>query len=156
MARSFRIAPKLLQQNSAVTPTTSDLALGELEALARALLAVFLALFHARIAREKTVGAQRGAKLRVVARDGARKTHANRSGLPADATAVGGAHHIDLVGQAGELERLGGVMLPCVIREILFRGAAVDGELAAASAQKYASDGLFTASGAHDPNFCAR
>jgi hypothetical protein len=65
------------------------------------------------------------------------------------------AHDVDLVGQAGELERLGSVMLPGVIREILFRSAAVNGELAAAGAEKHASHRLFAAAGAHDPNFGA-
>src|SRR5271163_2102193 len=109
MARCLKFAktcvPRLCGRKAhRLKSVLQKLALGELEALAGAFLSVLLALFHARIAREKTVGAQRGAKLRVVLRDGARKAHANRSSLAADAAAVHGAHDVDLVRKAGELE----------------------------------------------------
>ena len=42
-----------------------QLALGELEALTRALLSVFLAFLHARIARQKSVLAKRRPQLRI-------------------------------------------------------------------------------------------
>jgi len=43
-------------------------------------------------------------------------------------------------------------MLPGKIREILFSGAAVDGELAGAGAQENTGDGFFAATGAMEPN----
>ena len=136
--------------------TTARLALGELEALACALLAVLLAFLHAGIASQKTVLAQRGTQFRVEAADGARQSHAHRSGLPANAAALGGAHHVDLVHQAGEFERLSGVMLPGMIREIFLSGAAVDRELAAAGAQRNTRNGFLAAARAVKPCFIAK
>src|SRR5580704_8155650 len=159
MAQVFARCAKRCAKTFAAKPyhsQPSDLALGELEALAGALLPVLLALFHARIARKKTVGAQGGAQLRIVLGDGAREAHANGSGLTANAAAVHGAHDVDLIGEAGELQRLGGVMFPSMIRKILFRSAAIDGELAAAGAEKNAGDRFFAAASTHDPNFIAR
>ena len=72
-----RIAPKVVRQSGAQRNTDEagllKVALGELEALAGAFLAVLLAFLHARIAGEKTVRAQRGTKFRVETRNGARK-----------------------------------------------------------------------------------
>src|SRR5215475_5321638 len=75
------------------------LTLRELEALARALLPVLLAFLHTGVARQKTVGAERGTQLRIEPRDGARQSHANRSGLPAYAAAVRGHDDIHLITQ---------------------------------------------------------
>ena len=74
------------RRKTAQGPLTQRLALGELESLARALLSVFLAFLHARVARQKTVGAQRRPQLRIELRNRARQAHAHRAGLPADAT----------------------------------------------------------------------
>jgi hypothetical protein len=54
-----------------VPPIKKKLSLRELETLARAGLARFLALFHARIATKKPVGFQRGAEVRVGLQKGA-------------------------------------------------------------------------------------
>src|SRR5450432_2906622 len=131
------------------------LALGELEALACALLSVLLALLHARIAGEKSILAQRGAQFGVEHRNGAGQAHAYGSGLSTDAAAFGGDHHVHLIMQIGELERLGGVVLPRKIREILFGGAAVYGEFAGAGAQKHACNRLFAAAGSENPRLLA-
>src|SRR6516225_8251145 len=58
MCRAQHAAQKI-DQPSGQTVCATPLALGELEAFAGALLPVLLALLHARITREKTVGAKR-------------------------------------------------------------------------------------------------
>src|SRR6266478_8036749 len=131
------------------------LTLRELEALARALLAVLFALLHTRVARQKTVGAQRGPQLRIEACDGARQSHAHRASLPPNAAAFRGHYDIDLVREAGELQRFGGIMLPREVGEVLLDRALVYRELARACAQKYARDGFLAAAGAEKPT-CAR
>jgi hypothetical protein len=143
-------------QQRAPKTTTKRLALGELEALARALLAVLLAFLHTGIARQETVGAQRRAKLRVEAADGAGESHANCSGLTTNAAALGGANDIDLIGQAGELQRLDSVMLPSVIGEISIDGATVDGEFSRARAKKNARNRFLAAACAIKPSCFAR
>src|SRR5689334_20101222 len=60
-------------------------------------------------------------------------------------------HHIHLIGETGELERLGGVMLPRVIREVRIHGAAVNRELAGPRAEKNARDRFLAASRAVEP-----
>src|SRR5229473_857279 len=131
------------------------LTLRELEALARAFLAVLFALLHTGVARQKTVGAQRRPQLRIEACDGARQSHAHRAGLSADAASFRGHYDIDLVREAGELKRLRCVMLPREIGEVLLDRALVYRELTGACAQKYARDGFLAAPGAEKPT-CAR
>ena len=99
---------------------------------------------------------RRRAQFRVVARDRARQSHAHRAGLPADAAAIRGDDHIHLVAQVGELQRLDRVMLPRVIREILFDGSTVHRELAGARSQKHARHRFFAAAGAQKPRVRAR
>src|SRR5262249_32679628 len=137
-------------------PVQRKLALGELEALAGALLPVLLALLHARIAREKTVLAQRRAQLEIEARNGARQSHAYGPGLTASAATVRGDDHIHLIGQVGELERFGGVVLPGVVRKVGIHLAAVDRKLASARTQKHARDGFLAPSRTVEPNRLAR
>jgi len=72
-----RLSPD--DRNSLVMLTSAEalkhhkkLTLRELEALARALLPVFLAFLHTGVARQKTVGTQCRAQLRIESRNGAR------------------------------------------------------------------------------------
>src|SRR5712691_8533230 len=131
------------------------LTLRELEALARALLSVLLALLHTRVARQKTVLAQRGPQLRIEPRNRARQSHAHRAGLPASAAAMRGHHDIDLLRQARKLQRLGGVMLPGEIGEILLHRSLVYRELARAGAQKHARNRFFATARTQNP-ICSR
>src|SRR5579859_310887 len=135
--------------------TKPKLALGELEALARALLPVLLAFLHTGVTRQKTVLAQRSAQLRIELRDGARQSHADRTGLPADAAAIRGHHNVYLVREAREFQRLDGVMLPSEVREILLHRPLVDCELARAGAQKHARNRFLAAARSQKPA-CAR
>src|SRR5229473_1546541 len=123
-------------------PLTRRLALGELESLARALLPVLLALLHTGVARQKTVLAQRRPQLRIEFRNCARQSHAHRAGLAADAAATRGDNNVYLVGEAGELQRLDGVVLPREIREILLDRSLVHRELAGACAQENTRNGF--------------
>src|SRR6202030_3302397 len=106
------------------------LALCELEALARALLAVLFAFLHARIASQKSILAQRRAQFRIEHGNGSSQAHADRSSLPANSTALGGDDHIHLIVQVRELQRFSGIMLPRNVREIFFGCSAVYFELA--------------------------
>src|ERR1700674_5861557 len=88
------------------------LPLAELEALARALLPVLLALAHARIARQEAVLPQSRAQIGIEYRQRARKAHAYRAGLPAHATAVDRGHDVHLVAGVGKFQRLHGARQP--------------------------------------------
>src|SRR5690348_169899 len=123
-------------RNRRATRNHRKLALGELEALARALLSVLLALFHTGIARKKTVLPERWTQLGIKPRDRARQSHPYRAGLPANAAAMSGDDYIHLVPQAGELERLCGIVLPREIWKILFDGSLVHSEFAGACPEK--------------------
>src|SRR6202166_1648692 len=131
------------------------LALGELEALACALLAVLLAFLHARIASQKSILAQRRAQFRIEHRNGACQAHADRSSLPANSTALGSDDHIHLVVQARELQRFSGVMLPRYVWKIFFRRSAIDLELSGTRAQKNSRNRFLTATCTQNPSLLA-
>src|SRR5208337_1427520 len=147
----------LRRANSALlrmTTHTKRLTLGELEALACALLAVFLAFLHTGIAGQKAVLAKCRTQLRIEAADGAGESHAHRAGLSANAATLRRGHDIHLLRDAAELQRLGGVMTPGMIRKILIDFAAVHREFAGAGPQKHASHGFLAATGAEKPSLC--
>src|SRR5258708_26632251 len=121
------------------------LALRELEALTRALLAVFLALLHTGVAGQKTVGAQRGPQIWIELRNGARQSHADGTGLSTNAATMRGDNYVHLLGHVGEFERLSGVVLPRKIGEVIVDGALVYRKFAGAGAQKYAGDRILAA-----------
>ena len=126
----------------------NSLPLGELEALACALLTVLLAFLHPGIASQKAVLAQGRLQFRIELDDGARKTHAHSSRLSAHSAALGGYDDIHLIAKTCELQRLGGVMLPCMIWKVRFHAAAVDGELSCASLQENPGHRFLAAAGA--------
>src|SRR6267142_595299 len=134
---------------------TERLALGELESLARALLAVLLALLHAGVAEQKTLGAKRRPQFGIELRNGARQTHTDGTSLSAHAATMRGDNYVHLLGHVGEFERLGSVVLPCKIREVVVDRAFVYSEFARAGAQKYARDRFLAAAGTQKP-ICAR
>src|SRR5260370_41611443 len=119
-------------------PELQKLTLRELEALARAFLSVLLAFLHSRIARQKSVLAQRRAQLWIKSRNRTRQSHAHRASLSAYAAAMRRHHHVHLVRDIRELQWLARVMLPRVVWKILFHCPAGDGELARAPTQETA------------------
>src|SRR6267154_914524 len=131
--------------------STKRLALCELESLSRALLPVLLPFLHARVACQKSVGAQSRSQLRIEARNGARQSHAHRSSLAAYSAAVRRNHHVHLIGQAGELQRLNRVMFPREVREIHIHRPLIDRELAASRAQKHTRHRFLAPSRSVDP-----
>src|SRR5712691_639262 len=124
---------------------TRYLALAELEALAGALLPVFLAFLHARIARQKPVLAQPCAEFRIEEGERAGKPHAQRAGLAAYAPAVHRGHDVDRIRRLGELHRFHGAVAPVDVEEVLVRGSAVDGNLPGTKCQKYSRHRFFAA-----------
>jgi len=133
-----------------------SLPLRELEALPRALLPVLLAFLHSGIARQKSILAQRRPQLRIEPRNRPRQSHAYRSGLPANSAAIRRHHHVHLVGDVRKLQRFDCIMLPRVIREILFDGAAIDRELSRTGTQEHARYRFFAPSRPQKPCLCAR
>src|SRR5216684_118716 len=117
-------------------PGPQNLALRELEALARALLSVLLAFLHSR--------------------NRSRQSHAHRSGLSAHAATMGCYHDIYLVGDIREFQRLDRVMLPRVIRKILLDRSAVYRELAGPRTQEHARHRFLAPSRTQKPSLCAR
>src|SRR5713101_5902037 len=137
-------------------PEPQKLTLRELEALARALLSVLLAFLHPGIARQKSVLAQRRAQLWIKSRYRSRQSHAHRASLPAHAAAMRRHYHVHLVRDIRKLQWLDRVMLPRVVREILFHRPAVDGELARSRTQEHARHRLLAPPGSQKPSLCAR
>src|SRR5256885_12472963 len=137
-----------------VTPGgVKNLTLRELEALARALLPVLFAFLHAGIAREKTVCTKRWPQIRVELGNGARQSHAHRARLSANTAAMRGHHNVHLLGHIREFQRLGGVMLPCKVREIIGDRTFVQREFAGTRAQKYARNRFLAATSTQKTTF---
>src|SRR5260370_11628013 len=132
-------------------PMACCLALAELEALSRSLLPVLLALFHARIARQKSVLAQAVAQFGVEPGQRARQPHAHRARLPAGAAALGSGHHVHLGQCVGKLQRLNRSVFPSDILEIIFHVPAVHLILAAAQPDKHPRHRLLAAPRAVEP-----
>src|SRR6266480_3800256 len=105
------------------------LALGELEARTSALLAVLLALFHARIAREQAGLLQTLAQLGVVDLQRARDAVADGARLSARTAAVDGYEDVEFVVGLGERERLLDDHLQHFIAEVLVERPVVDCDL---------------------------
>src|SRR5579875_1615499 len=110
-----------------------------------ALLPVLLALLHARIAREKTVGTQSGAQLRIEPRESAREAHAHGARLSADAATLNQGFHLKLVEHLRELQRLDGGGMPRNVAEIFVHRATIDGELRRPGFDVHAGHGFATA-----------
>src|SRR5690242_15834893 len=126
------------------------LTLRELEAFAGAGLAVFLAFAGARIARKHAFRLQRRAQIGVKFQQRTGDAVARGAGL-AVRTAAGDIHvDVQLVGRARDSQRLGNSGALGVQREIGFKRAAVDGDLAAAGRQTDTGDGGFATSGAEE------
>src|SRR6185437_8586743 len=101
----------------------------------------------ARIARQKTVFAQRRPQLRIEQRKRAREPHAYRSGLPAYAAALHLRPNFELIEHLRELQRLDRGRVPRHVAEIIFHRAAVDGELRRTSLNVNARNRLAPAAG---------
>src|SRR5690606_15076515 len=107
-------------------------ALAELEASARGLLAVLLALLLARVARDVPGGLQLGPQVAVGLHQRARDAVADRTGLRGDATTDDRRVHVVLVEQRDLFERLTDDHARGRTREVILIVAIVDRELALA------------------------
>src|ERR1041385_3093199 len=112
------------------SPFTNALAFRELEALARALLPVLLALLGARVARHESRVLERGPEVCVELHQGARDALAHRAGLPRRASARDVDDDVELVCGVGERQGLADDHAQGLVGEILFEGLAVDLEVA--------------------------
>src|SRR5687768_16452049 len=102
------------------------LALGELEARPGALLAVLLALLHARIAREETSLLEPLAQLEVEDLERTGDPVTNRAGLAARTAAVHRDDDVELVDRLRQRQRLLDDHLENFIAKVIVEGAAVD------------------------------
>src|SRR5271163_3683674 len=127
------------------TPPPSNrfqLPLAVLEPAPRALLSVLLALFHSRIARQKSILPQRRPQLRIKNRKRTRKSHAHGTSLSADAAALHDGHHFDLIGSLREFQRLDRRRVPRYVLKIFFHRAAIHCKSRRSRLQINARDGL--------------
>src|SRR3989338_788487 len=90
------------------------LTLRPLEALARSLLAVLLALLHPRVAGEEAAAAELGFQLGVGQGQGPRQAHPHRARLAGAAAAADADVGVVLVGGAYEAKRLAAMLPPRV------------------------------------------
>ena len=122
-------------------------ALGELEAAARLALAVFLALDHAAVAGEEARGLERRPQGRVVILKRAADAVLDRARLTRQAAALDGAHHVELILDAGHLEGLAQDHLQHGAREIFLDRLAVHLNLAGARLDPDACRGVLAPAG---------
>src|SRR3990167_7686239 len=119
-----------------------------LEALARSLLAVLLALLHPRVAGEQAAAAELGFQLGVGQGQGPRQAHPHRARLAGAAAAADADVGVVRVGGADEAKRLAGMLPPGVAHKKLVELAPVYADLAGARAQVDAGYGSLAAAGA--------
>src|SRR6266542_2119116 len=123
-----------------------SLALAELEALARALLAILLALFLPRVARHQPVGLHLGAQLGVELLQRARHAHAHRAGLCRHAAAGAGGGHVKAVRSFRENQGLARNNALHVRHKVFLEALAVDLDDTGAGAEEDAGYARFAAS----------
>src|SRR5215467_11668821 len=97
------------------------------------------------IARQKSVLPKRRTKLCIEPAERARQPHAHGPRLSADAAPLSGGHDVNLFNQARELQRLGRVMLPGVIREIFLHRASIHRKPTRARPNKHARNRFLAA-----------
>src|SRR5258706_547152 len=117
-------------------PGWATLAFGELESLARALLAVLLSFMLPGIACQQSKLLQFWTQLGIEFDERARDPQPRRAGLPGGAPAVGQNDDVELVGHFGRKQRLPDHGPRRFIHEIMFESPAVDGDGALARPQK--------------------
>jgi len=125
-----------------------ELTLAELETLASAGLAVLLAFFHTRIAREEPFRLQDGAEVGVQGEQRPGDAMANRADLARGAPAANIHMRIELVGGASDSHRLHHLAAHGFGWEIVIEGPAVDGDLAGPGGETDAGDSGLAAAGA--------
>src|SRR5215213_3982622 len=114
------------------SPFTNALAFRELEALARALLAVLLAFLGAGVAGDEAGVLERGAEVGVELHQRARDAVAHGAGLAGRAAARDVDDDVELAGGVGERQRLADDHAERLVGEVLVEGLAVDLDLARA------------------------
>src|ERR1043165_3777640 len=104
------------------SPFTNALAFRELEALARALLPVLLALFGARGARHESRVLARGPEVCVGLPQSARDAVAHSAGVPRRASARDVDDDVELVCGVGERQGLADDHAQGLVRKVFFEG----------------------------------
>src|SRR5262245_5232889 len=110
-----------------------QLPLAVLEAFARARLAVLLALFHARIARQQPFRPQSRSQIRIHGEQRARQSMTNGSGLSRRPSARYGDLCVELVGVARRGQRLGRDAPQRLHWKVVLERTTINNDLAGAS-----------------------
>ena len=125
-----------------------------MEALARALLSVLLALLDARIARNQARLFQGRPQIAVVFDQCSRDAVTNRAGLPLRAAARYVDHYVELIRRLSQLQRLANDHPQRFVRKIRFEGLAINLEVTAARPQINASSRRLSPPGPIILNLC--
>src|SRR3982074_592135 len=104
----------------------SKLSLRELEALARALLSAFLALFITQVTRNRSGLLERRPQVAVIFNQGGRDPVANRTGLAGWATAGHVNQHIELGSRFRQVKRLTNDHAVCFVGKVRLEGFPID------------------------------
>src|SRR5208282_5923025 len=127
-----------------------------LEPFARARLAVFLALFHARIAREQALGLERATQRGIGPNQRPGNPMPHRAGLSVRAAAGDIDARVEFFRHAGEGQRLRRRRAQGLERKIIFKWPAVHGDFAGAGREPDAGDGGLAPTGAEKFDFSFR
>jgi len=128
-------------------PQKAPLALGELEALARALLAVFLAFVFARIASQQTRFLERGTQFGVKRNQCAGNTQLNCPSLAGNPASICKNQQIDPLRHFDSKQGSPNGYASRFGREIVVESTAIDGNFARSGPQEHARHAAFAAAG---------
>ena len=124
-----------------------SLALGVLEATPRALLAVFLALVGARVARQQSRFLQGAPKVSIKLDQCAGNPQADSPGLSRNSPAIRQDHNIETILHFDPLDRLLHRQAARFGRKIVLKRAAVDDDFSRARPQEHSRDAGFAPTG---------
>jgi len=114
------------------------LAFRELEALACALLAVFLSFMLAGIASQKAEMLELASQLDIEFDQGTSNTKARRARLPADSAAAGENQYVETISRFGCEQRLADIRPSRLADKIIFKGSVINGDLPFAGTEENA------------------
>ena len=124
--------------------TSKNLPLRELESLPSPRLAVLLALFHARVARQKACLLEYSTQFWVVLQQGARDAVLGGTRLSVHSTAVNIDQNVELGQRVGSLKRLLHQHPVEFIKEVRLKRLVVNGDIACSRSQEHAGRRSFS------------
>src|ERR1700722_12320616 len=152
--KSSRAGTRRIAKCSPPRTGCGSLTLGELEALAGALLPVLFALVLARVARKHPQFLELAAQFRVELDQSAGNAQLRRAGLTRRSAACGGDQNIEFIGRFRSQQRLSPGGTRGFAREIVIELAAVNLDVALARPQKHSGHRAFAATRTKMLNQC--